>query len=77
MIDRCRDGVAGCADLGSGVFNNWKSGDVVETLPGTFEVSMELRPKDGANVSQVFVVGPGIAADGGDAELVVIDVRLG
>lgn len=77
VIDRCRDGAGGCAQLGGGRFDNWKTDDVVETTRGTFEVRIDLRSKVGPNVSQVFVVGPGMTADGRDAELVVIDVRLG
>jgi len=76
VIDRCREGVGGCSPLNEGGFGNWKAGDVVETTPGTFEVQVELRPKDGSDVWQTFVVGPGTTADGRDAELVVIDVRL-
>jgi len=37
---------------------------------------VELRPEDGLAVPHTFVVGPGTTADGRDAELVVIDVRL-
>ncbi|MGH2529540.1 MAG: hypothetical protein ACRDH0_09450 [Actinomycetota bacterium] len=77
VIDRCGEGVGGCAPLGERGFSNWKPGDVVETTPGTFEAQVELRPKDGPDVPQTFVIGPGTTADGRDAELVVIDVRLG
>ena len=77
VIDRCRDGVGGCAQLGGGEFDNWKSGEVVETGPGMFEVQVELRPEDGPDVPQIFVVEPGMTADGRDAELVVLDVRPG
>ena len=76
VIDRCGEGVGGCAPLGERGFSNWKPGDVVETTPGTFEVQVELRPKDGPDVPQTFVVGPGTTADGRDAEIVVIGVRL-
>jgi hypothetical protein len=77
VIDRCRAGVGGCAQLGGGGFGTWKSGDVVEIAPGTFEVHVELRLEGGPNVPQVFVVGPGTAADGADARLIVLDVRPG
>jgi len=77
VIDRCRHGIGGCARLGGGEIDNWKSGGVIETAPGTFEVSVELRPREGPGVPQVFVVGPGTAADGSDAEPIVTDVRPG
>lgn len=66
VIDRCRDGVGGCAWLGGGGFDNWKHGDVVETAPGTYEVQVELRPEEGTSVSQILVVGAGTAADGSE-----------
>lgn len=77
VIDRCRGGIGGCPPLAEGTYQNWKQGEVVETTLGTFEVHLELRPSDGAEIPVVFVVGPGTAADGGEAELIVLDVRSG
>ncbi|MGH2529984.1 MAG: hypothetical protein ACRDH0_11735 [Actinomycetota bacterium] len=76
MIDRCRNGVGGCAQLGGGAFANWKSGDVIEAAPGMLEVNVDIRGEEGP-LPQIFVVGPGMAADGQEAELVVLDVPLG
>lgn len=75
VIDRCRDGAGGCAPLGGGAFDNWRAGEVVETAMGTFEVEMELLADEAPSVPQVFVVGPGTAADGSEGELIVLDVR--
>jgi hypothetical protein len=75
VLDRCRDGVGGCPPLGGGTYQNWKQGQVVQTTPGTFEVQLELRPSDGAEIPVVFVVGPGTAADSSEADLIVLDVR--
>jgi hypothetical protein len=77
VLDRCREGVGGCAQLAGGAFRNWDPGDVVETAPGTFEIQVELLAKDSPAGTLVFVVGPGTAADGGRVGLVVIDVRPG
>lgn len=73
MSRRC----CGCPPLGGGTYQNWKQGEVVETTPGTFEVQLELRPSDGAEIPVVFVVGPGTAADSSEADLIVLDVRPG
>jgi hypothetical protein len=73
VIDRCREGVGGCTQLGQGRFADWRFGNVTETAPGVFEVQVELRADDGIDVPQIFVVGPGTAADGFDARLIVID----
>ncbi len=75
VIDRCRDGVGGCPPLGGGTYQDWKRGDVAEPTPGTFEVRLELRQRDGPTSPVVFVVGPGIAADGSRSDLIVLDVR--
>ena len=40
-VPSCRDG------LGGGRFANRKSGDAVETTPGTFEVRVKLHPEEG------------------------------
>jgi hypothetical protein len=77
VIHRCRAGVGGCPPLGEGTFQNWKRGEVVERTPGTYEVHLQLRPSGGADIPVTFVVGPGKAADGGKADLIVLDVRPG
>jgi hypothetical protein len=73
VIDRCREGVGGCANLGGGTFGNWRFENVTETAPGIFEVAISLRVDDGVDVSQTFVVGPGATADGFDGRLIVMD----
>ncbi|HSL32036.1 MAG TPA: hypothetical protein VK871_00225, partial [Candidatus Limnocylindrales bacterium] len=79
VIDRCREGSGGCARLGGGdLADDWKLvGVVAREDPGTFEVSVDLPPREGPHIRQVFLVGPGTAADGGDQGLVVLDARPG
>lgn len=77
VLDRCRAGVGGCAQLAGGAFRNWDPGDVAETAPGTFEVQVELLAEGGPAGALSVVVGSGTAADGGDAELIVLDVKPG
>jgi hypothetical protein len=79
VLDRCREGSGGCARLGGGDFtDDWRLVDVVGgDEPGAFEVSVDLVPRDGPEVRQVFLVGPGTAADGGVQALVVLDARPG
>jgi hypothetical protein len=73
VIDRCREGVDGCANFGEGGLGNWRFESVTETAPGIFEVAISLRVDDGVDVPQTFVVGPGMTADGFDGRLIVID----
>lgn len=79
VIDRCREGSGGCARLGGGVLaDDWRLVDVLGGQdPGSFEVAVDLIPGEGPHIRQVFLVGPGTAADGGDAALVVLDARPG
>jgi hypothetical protein len=45
--------------------------------PGHVRGLLEFRPSDGAEMPVAFVVGPGTAGDGGDADLIVLHVRSG
>lgn len=79
VIDRCREGSGGCAPLGGGdLADDWRLVDIVGGKgPGTFEVSVDLLPREGPHIRQVFLLGPGVAADGGDQRLVVLDAWPG
>ena len=76
VIDSCRNGTNGLPSFAGGAFPDWNTERPTEIRPGTFEGRVELLQGDKPEATVIFTMGPGTAADGGDVQLVITDVRL-
>jgi hypothetical protein len=75
VLDRCGSGSDGCSVFAERAGFNWTTGAIRETDPGSFDVTAGSWNGGDFTPMAILTVGPGITADGRDAQLAVTDVR--